>query len=228
MDPLTRLALAAGAWFVIHPAIAGGPVRAWFVGRFSERAFLVLFSLLSLAVLVALIFAYRYAPCAPLWITPRPLRYLPLIVMPFAFVLLAGAFTVSNPTSVGGGTALTSAKPARGALRITRHPFLWATMAWSSVHLIVNGSVASQLFFGSMLLTAAVGTRDIDRKRQRANPEAWARYVQVTSNVPFAAILAGRNRLVLRELAIPIGAGAVLTMLLLAFHDELFHVRPVP
>jgi uncharacterized membrane protein len=228
MDPLTRLALAAGAWFVIHPAIAGSPVRTWFVGRFSERAFLALFSLLSLVVLIALIFAYRYAPCAPLWITPRSLRYLPLVVMPFAFVLLAGAFTVSNPTSVGGEAVLASAEPARGVLRITRHPFLWAIMAWSSVHLIVNGSVASQLFFGSMLLTAAVGTRDIDRKRRHANPEAWARYAHVTSNVPFAAILAGRNRLVLRELVVAITGGAALTIVLLAFHDELFHVRPVP
>jgi uncharacterized membrane protein len=228
MDPLTRLALAAGVWFVIHPAIAGSPVRAWFVARFSERAFLALFSLLSLVALVALIFAYRYAPCAPLWITPRSLRYLPVVVMPFAFVLLAGAYTLPNPTSVGGEAALSSAEPARGALRITRHPFLWATIAWSSVHLIVNGSVASQLFFGTLLLTAAVGTRDIDQKRQRANPEAWARYAQVTSNIPFAAILAGRNRLVLRELVLPIAVGAVLTVVLLAFHDELFHVRAVP
>jgi uncharacterized membrane protein len=226
MDPLTRLALAAAAWFAIHPGIAGSSVRVWFAARFGENAFRLAFSVLSLVTLVALIFAYRRAPCAPLWITPRPLLYLPIVVMPFAFVLLAGAFTVPNPASVGGETALSAEEPARGALRITRHPFLWATAAWSFVHLVVNGSVASALFFGSMLLTALVGTRDIDRKRERTNPEAWARYARVTSNLPFAAIVSGRNRLVLRELGSALAAGAVLTAVVLALHAQLFHVRP--
>lgn len=228
MDPLSSLALAAAVWFLIHPAIAGSRLRWVFVERFGERAFLGGFTLLSALSLALLIRAYVRAPCSPLWIPPRELLYLPIAIMPIAFTLLIGAFTVKNPTSVGAESVLDTPEPARGVLRITRHPFLWSVIGWSSVHLIVNGNVASLLFFGSMLLTALSGTRDIDRKRRRTNAIGYARFEVVTSNVPFAAILGSRNRLVLRELVLPLVGGAVLTALLLAFHRDLFHVRPLP
>jgi len=148
--------------------------------------------------------------------------------MPLAFVLLAGAFLTPNPGAVGAERALERADVARGVMRITRHPFLWGVALWAGVHLIVNGTLAAVLFFGSMLLTALVGTRDIDRKRSRQYPEAWARYTAVTSNVPFAAVLSRRNRIVLREMLAPIVAGLLLTALLLLFHARLFRVSPLP
>lgn len=228
MDPLSVLAIAAAAWVAIHVALAGSPARSWFVARFGENAFRGMFSLLSAAVLVGLVVAYRRAPCSPLWITPRWLLFLPIALMPGALVLFAGSFMVKNPTVVGGEPALERDEPGRGVLRITRHPFLWAVATWSTAHLIVNGSVASQLFFGSMALTALQGTRDIDRKRRRTNAASYARYEAVTSNVPFAAILAGRNRLVVRELVPALAVGAALTVMLVMFHRDLFHVSPIP
>lgn len=227
-DPFARLTLAAAVWFLIHPLVAGSIWRARLVEKFGERAFLGLFAVLSLASLSWLVVEYRGAPCEPLWATPRAFMRLPATLMPLAFMLFAGAFTVPNPTAVGSERVLAREEVARGVLRVTRHPFLWSVALWSGAHLIVNGNLAALLFFGSLFATALVGTRDIDRKRERSDPENFARYRAVTSNLPFAAIVGGRNQLVLRELLLPAGIGVTLTAILLTLHQQLFHVSPLP
>lgn len=227
-DPFHDLALAAVAWVAIHAGISGSPLRPLLARKLGEKGFQLFFSVLSLAVLVWLCRAYARAPCEPLWSAPRALYWLPMALMPAAFVLLAGAFSTPNPTSVGQESALERDDAARGVLRITRHPFLVAVAAWSAVHLIVNGNLASLLFFGSMLTTAVLGTRDIDHKRRRKDPAGFARYRERTSTLPFAAIVRGKNRLVVRELWVPLVAGLVLTLLALTFHAYLFRVSPLP
>jgi uncharacterized membrane protein len=229
IDPFYELGLSALIWLLIHVAIAGAPpVRAALVRRLGEPGFRGAFSLLSLLSLVWMCMAYSRTPCSPLWATPAALYYLPLLVMPPAFVLLAGAFSVPNPTIVGKESALEAEDSARGVLRITRHPFLVAVALWSGVHLLVNGNLASLLFFGSLFLTAVFGTRNIDCKRMRHSPAAFSRYRERSSVVPFLAIARGRNRLVSRELWVPLAVGAVLTLLALSFHDQLFYVSAIP
>lgn len=228
MPDFTSLAAAAALWFAIHPLIAGSRMRDHLAGRLGEAGFRGLFSLLSLATLVWLIRAYSSAAFYPLWFAPRPVYYVVLLLMPVAFVLLAGAFLVPNPTAVGAVHVLDRSEPARGALRISRHPFLWAVVVWGTAHVMVNGDVASLLFFGSLALTGLVGTFDIDRKRARAAPEAWARYRAVTSSIPFAAIAEGRNKLVLRELVKPLLIATVLTAVLLHFHASWFGASALP
>jgi uncharacterized membrane protein len=228
LDPQTSLAGAALAWLALHVGVAGTALRTRLVERVGERGFAAGFSALSLASFGWLLYAYRRAPCDPLWVTPRWLTLLPLLAVPVAFVFLVGAFVVRNPTAVGGRKALERAAPATGFVRVTRHPFLWAVMLWSAPHLIVNGNRSALLLFGTLLLTAAIGTRDIDRKRQRSDPEAWKRFAAVTSNLPFAAIVQGKNRLVLRELVLPIAVGLALAGLTLYFHFELFGLSATP
>jgi uncharacterized membrane protein len=93
------------------------------------------------------------------------------------------------------------------------------------VHLVVNGDLASVILFGSLLLLALGGTVSIDAKRRRSFGDQWSRFIQATSNVPFAAIATGRNQLrpALREIgslrpAIAIAAYA----LFFVFHGWLF------
>jgi uncharacterized membrane protein len=223
-----RLAVASLVWFLLHAAVAGTRLRPWLVQRFTEKTYRAGFSVASLGSLWWLVLEYRQAPFAPLWIVPAPLFYLPIALVPPAFMLLAGAFTVPSPTSVGGERALATEDAARGMLRVTRHPFLWSVVIWSVAHLLVNADMGSLLLFSSLGLTALRGTFDIDRKRRRSNPAEYARFEARTSNLPFAALLAGRNRLVMREVWLPLLLGLALTVGTVVMHPRFFGAAAIP
>lgn len=221
-----RLALASFVWFALHAFVAGSELRWWLAKRLGEMGFRAFFSLLSLASLLFLIDAYRKAAFYPLWFAPKVMHWLPLAVMPFALVLLVGAFSVPNATAVGAEQVLERTDAARGVLRITRHPFLWSVALWSGVHVLVTGHVSAILFFGSLAATALRGTRSIDNKRQYTSRVEFARYSEVTSNLPFAAIFLGKNRLVWRELLVPVLVAGLLTALILRLHLRAFGFSP--
>ena len=168
-----------------------------------------------------MISAYADAPHQPLW---TGLRYLPVVVMPFAFVLLACGYW-RNPTMVGADKLLKSENPARGLIRITRHPIMWGLMLWAGAHVLARGDLKSAIFFGGFLLLAGLGTILMD-SRKKSNPD-WARFAAVTSNLPFVAIAQGRNRIVWREIgwARPLIALAAFAVFFAA-HAWLFGARP--
>lgn len=227
MGGLGTLAVAALAWVGIHVGLAGTGLRGLIVGRLGERGFSVVFSLLSVASIWALVAAYNAAPAAPLWHAPEWLRWLLVALMLPAFVLLVAAFTVRNPTGVGGGEAVR--REPRAAIRVTRHPMLWAFSIWAAAHILGNGDAASLLFFGAFLATALAGMPSIDAKLARRDPEGWAKLAAATSILPFGAIAAGRNRFAPGEVGwVPPVVGAALWLGLLASHRTLFGVAPVP
>jgi len=222
------LAAAGLVWFLLHAGVAGTPLRAWLVARASEKTYRSGFSIASLGSLWWLVQAYRQAPFVLLWRAPAPLHFVPIVIVPLAFVLLVGAFTVPSPTSLGGEKLLASPEAARGMLRITRHPFLWSVVLWSCAHLLVNGDVSSLILFGSLGVTALRGTTDIDRKRRRSNPAEYARFEASTSNLPLAAIVAGRNRLLIREVWLPVLLGLLLTIAAVSQHARFFGAPALP
>ena len=121
---LTALIATAGVWIVLHLVVAGSPLRRVLVAEIREPGFQGMFSLLSLAGLVALVMAYRSA-AAPgvnfdLWVPGLAALWTPLIVMPVALLLIVGSLTTPNPTLVGMERVLQAPTPARGILRITR------------------------------------------------------------------------------------------------------------
>ena len=97
----------------------------------------------------------------------------------------------------------------KGMVRITRHPFLWGVALWALGHLIVNGDRASLVLFGSLLALAVFGTASIDAKRRRKLGATWDAFAAQTSNLPFAAILSGRQSLKLGEIGLWRLVGAV-------------------
>jgi uncharacterized membrane protein len=125
--------------------------------------------------------------------------------------------------------ALQKPDVVKGMLRVTRHPFLWGVALWAIGHLIVKGDAASIVLFGSLLALALFGTVSIDAKRRRALGAAWDAFAAQTSNLPFAAIAAGRQRLDLREIGWWRIALAVVVWAVLAWaHPYLFGVRALP
>jgi len=226
---VTSLFAAALFFDGIHFLISGTALRGKIVGLVGERPFQGLFSLMSLIGIVWLSRAYGQAEYVELWGKLQALRPFALIVMLVAFFFVVLAFTSPNPTAVGGGALLTEKEPAKGIQRITRHPFLWGVALWSFTHLVLNGDLASLIFFVSFLILAVRGPFSIDRKRKKAFGDAWNRFAGVTSNVPFIAIIEGRNSLRVGELEWwPVVLALVVYGLFLYLHQTLFGVSPLP
>jgi uncharacterized membrane protein len=222
--------VAAAIFFVgIHFFISGTALRGKIVAVIGEGPFRGLFSMLSLIGIVWLSRAYSYAEYIQLWGKLYAFRPYALVVMLLAFFFVVLAFTSPNPTAVGGEALLAEKEPAKGIQRITRHPFLWGVTLWSFTHLLLNGDLASVLFFGSLLIVAIGGPFSIDRKRRRDVGAAWDRFAALTSNLPFMAIIQGRNSLKLREIGWwPPLLALILYVLFLHFHKNLFGVSPLP
>lgn len=190
---MTNLALATAAFLATH-FVTSTPLRPKLVEAIGEWPYRGIYSLVALATLVWMIWAYATAPHTHLWTGPRTPPY---VVMPLAFVLLACGYW-RNPTMVGAERLLKSDDPARGVIRITRHPVMWAVMLWAASHIWARGDLKSVVFFGGFLVLAGLGTVLID-SRKRSNPD-WPRFAALTSNIPFLAIVQGRNRIAWREI----------------------------
>ncbi|HVY84772.1 MAG TPA: NnrU family protein [Caulobacterales bacterium] len=203
---MSGFTLALAAFVLLHIGVSATGLRALVVKRIGEGPYRGLFSLASLALLVWLIVAYgamRRDPADPLnthfWSPPETLRYATYVFVFLGFVLGVSGLLTPGPTTAGFESALKKAEPAKGVLRITRHPFLWGVALWAAGHLLINGERFAVMLFGALGFMALMGTRSIDRKRQARDPEHWARFAAVTSNVPFAAIFQGRNSLRIGE-----------------------------
>ncbi|HEY8617360.1 NnrU family protein [Phenylobacterium sp.] len=222
--------VAAAAFFVlIHLAISGTRVRDVLVARIGAGPYMGLFSLLSLGGIVWLGWAFAGTRATdealPMWGMSAATHGLQFLLQLVAVLFIVVGLTTPNPTSVRQEAVLDRPEPVRGMLRITRHPFLWGVALWAIGHLLVNGDAGSLILFGSMLALALFGTASIDAKRKRALGAKWDLFAVQTSNIPFLAILQGRQRLALQEIGAwrILAAVAVWVGLILA-HPYLFGV----
>lgn len=229
---MPELALACAVFLGIHLLIAGTRLRDACVAVMGEGGYLAGFSLASVAVIVWLSLTFNAALAGDnpqLWYLGEGVKHAGGIVMLLAFLLAVPGILTPNPTSVGQAALAGRDDVVRGMLRVTRHPFLWGVAIWAAFHLLANGDQASALFFGSFLALAVAGTASIDAKRKRKSPDEWSRFAAVTSNVPFAAILTGRNRLSIRELVTWRQLVAVIAFLAVFLtHHIIFSVSPFP
>jgi uncharacterized membrane protein len=205
---MSGFVLALVGFVLIHVGVAATGLRAALIGRIGEGPYRAVFSLASLALLVWLIQSYgamRGDPFDPfneaLWSPPDWLHWPAVALAVFGVTLAVTGVLTPGPTLAGyEARALAKSEPAPGVLRISRHPFLWGVAFWSLAHLMTNGERFAVMLFGALGAMALLGARSIDRKGRARNPEAWARFEEVTSNAPFAAITQGRNRLALGEI----------------------------
>ena len=209
---MTTLVAATLVFLATH-FIASTPLRPLLVNAIGEWPYRGAYSLVALVTLAWMGWAFANAPREPLWVG---IREMPYLVMPLAFMLIACGYG-RNPTMVGADRLLKSEDPARGIIRITRHPIMWGIMLWAASHILARGDLRSLIFFGGLLLVAALGTILMDARKRR-NPD-FARFAAVSSNVPFAAVAQGRNRIVWREIGwIRPAAGLALFFVVLLVH----------
>ena len=225
---MAALALAAAFFLAIHLLISGTPVRGAVVRIIGEGPYMGLFSLLSLVGLWWLVSSYGPAVQENVifWGSHTVTRVLAVPLQFAAFLLVVVGLLTRNPTAVMQ-TAAVDDTP-KGVLRVTRHPFLWGVAIFSFGHLVNNGDAANFLFFGSLFALSLLGTVSIDRKRQAALGERWERFAMKTSNVPFAAIIDGRNRFVAEEFnLLHVTVAVSLFFATLALHEILFGAPPL-
>lgn len=225
---MTELLLAAVLLLATHYGISSTSLRGWLIARIGERPYLALYSIVALGALAWLILAWQRAPYVELWPMTAWSAWLPLIVMPFSLLLLVCGVSTMNPTAIGSPDTLDHAEPARGILRVTRHPFMWGVALWALAHIVPNGDAAAVVLFGTFAGLALIGTRLIDRKFAARRGAQWLRLTAVSSNIPFAAIAGGRQRFVFAEIGwTRLGAALALYVVLLTIHPWLFGVSPV-
>lgn len=215
---------------LLHIGVSATGLRATLVRRIGEGPYRAVFSLASLALLVWLIQSFgvmRDDPFDPLnqtlWLPPDWLRWPAYVLIVLGLMIAFTGLFTPGPTLAGyEKKGLAAAEPARGVLRITRHPFLWGIALWAAGHLLVNGERFALMLFGALGLMVIFGARSIDRKGRARDPEAWARFEEVTSNVPFVAISRGRNTLQLGEIGWRLIVALALVALLAWAHPMLF------
>ena len=233
---MQMLMAAAAVFLAIHLIVSGTRVRDAITGRIGENAYLGLFSLASIGVIVWLAMTYNTANAAlgsdndpVLYTTGIGLRHLALPIVLLAFLIGVPGLLTANPTSVRQEGAAAKEETVRGILRVTRHPFLWGVAIWSALHLALNGDEASVVLFGTLFVTAVLGTFSIDAKRKRKLGAAWSGFAGRTSNIPFAAILTGRNSFKAGEYFDWRFFVAILVFsAILISHARLFGVSPFP
>jgi uncharacterized membrane protein len=228
---MTMLIAAAAVFLLMHLLIAGTRVRDSITGMIGEGPYMGLFSLASLAALVWFGVAFAAARTSPdntvFWTITQPARHAAMGLVLIAFLFMIPGLLTNSPTRVAGGKVVESASAATGMIRITRHPFLWGVVIWAGAHLIANGRLADLILFGTLLLLGLFGPPSIDGKRMRALGDRYAAFKAQTSNIPFAAILQGRQTFNLGEIWWRLLVGLVVYGLVLAAHPYLFGVNPL-
>ncbi len=233
---MTMLIAAAATFVLIHLLVSGTRLRDALTGAIGEGTYMGLFSgrpRRSPGLLAWLLIAFGPARASAgnsvLWSVTPATRDIQIVVQLAAFLLVVPGILTPNPTGVGQVGVLDKSDAIRGMLRISRHPFLWGVALWSAGHLLVNGSIADIVLFGGFFVLAVLGPPSIDAKRERKLGERWGAFATQTSSVPFAAILAGRQKLSIGEIGWwRIALAVVLWGVTLWGHPYAFGVRALP
>ena len=224
----------AALWILFggtHIGLTTRAVREPVVERIGETGFTVLFSLvaaLSFTALVVFYSAHRFAAAPGLALGRFELvRWMLLAFITFGAVLVA-AGSVSYPRSPY--VLFSTATPGpHGIERITRHPFFSGVALFSLAHVFLATRLIGTVFAAGLACVAILGARHQDAKLLARRGRAYADYLAVTSTIPFAAIAAGRQRLVWSELPVAaIAVGIVAAIALRAVHDGIFALGGMP
>jgi uncharacterized membrane protein len=228
MDPVLQVVLLALLFAGSHVVLATAPVRGRLVAAFGERGFRAVFFTVAAAsfALLAVIYAdHRHdGPRGP------ALGTAPIVGWLLGACVVAGvALMVASFWTYTGGpydTAQPRCRGPRGLERVTRHPFMVGMALFAGAHALLATRLTAAVLMLALAALATLGTRHQDAKLRRLRGPSFGAYLEATSALPFAAIAAGRQRLVWHELpltglAIGLAAAAALRWA----HADLFAHR---
>lgn len=229
-DTLWPLAIATVTFVALHVVPSTPPVRSRIIAAIGEWWFRGIYAGVSVIMIAWMVSAYNDAPRIDVWLPPIALQHIAVSVMPIAAILVVAGLTSRNPTLIGLDGAASLVRPPAGIFTVSRYPVLAGVALWAIVHLLANGDGASLILFGGMLALVIIGSAGIDAKKRRGTTgTAWERWARSTSAVPFAAAAWGRTRIDWRGIGWWRPAlGIAVYALLLAAHERLFGVSPLP
>jgi len=150
------------------------------LARMGEKPFKGVYSLVSLAGFVLLVWGYGQArqQGVMLWMPPTGMRHLAALLTLLSFVLLAATYVPGNQIKAK-----------------LHHPMVLGVKVWALAHLLANGSLSDTVLFGSFLLWAVVlfaASRKRDRREQTVYPAGTASMtiVTVVAGLAFWAVFA--------------------------------------
>lgn len=196
-DSLMTLLLAVAVFVGSHFALTGDGIRRALVARLGEGGFGAAFSAVAVISLVWVVMSYGAARMDNILLWPHvpALNMVPVVVMPFALVLIVCAVTTRSPTAAGGEALASDPRPQQGIVTVTRHPMLVGVTLACFAHMVPNGDAASVILFGGLAVLSLGGIAHIDQRRRRSLGAKWGPIALTTGVVPFLAAIQGRTRI---------------------------------
>jgi uncharacterized membrane protein len=139
---MTKLILGLASFIAIHLIPTVPSLRESLRQRFGANTYKFLFSVLSFATFMLIVWGYgaaRQLPAASnpqLWVPPSWGRHVAYALMLPAMICLVASNVASRVRD------------------LVKHPLLVATKLWALAHLFVRGDLASLILFGSLLAYA--------------------------------------------------------------------------
>lgn len=155
---MTLLILGLVIFLGVHSLrIVSEDLRTRLRASLGEGAYKGLYSVLSIAGFVLVVYGYAQARLEPtlLWATPLWTRHLAALLTIPAFVLLVAAYVPGNAIKAK-----------------LHHPMVLGVKVWALSHLVANNTLADLLLFGGFLLWAVFSFRAA-RARDRADRVAY-------------------------------------------------------
>lgn len=145
---MTLLVLSLAVFITVHLFPMLQTQRANLIKQWGELKYKSLFSLISLASFVLIVFSKANAPFIEVWQPPQILAVVTKLLMLPAIILLVAAYCPSN------------------FKQKIRHPMLLAVKIWAVAHLMINGDLASIILFGSFLGFAVIAMISANRRQE--------------------------------------------------------------
>ena len=143
---MTLLVAGLVLFLGIHLVPTMPALRARVAGSMGEIPYKILFSVVSLAAFMLIVYGKAGAPFVEVWQPPAWGRHLNMLLNLFAFIMLVAAYVPCNMR------------------RRLKHPMLVAIKLWALGHLLANGDLASMALFGSFLAWAVYDRISVKRR----------------------------------------------------------------
>jgi uncharacterized membrane protein len=157
-------------------SIVAPAAREQWAAAMGANAWRAVYSLISVAGFVLLVYGYGVARQSPtlLYVPPLWLRHVALLLMIPVFPLLIAAYMPGRIRSA------------------VKHPMLVAVKTWALAHLLANGMLADVLLFGGFLAWAVADRISLKRRAARpvkgAPPTRWNDAIAVIAGIAVYAL----------------------------------------